>query len=156
MPAKADRKTSVDLANVRSDPEIWKLLKMQVHATNDGFQSQFVFKLSSAHPSPKLGTGVKQLCLGTPLGAICCSCVNNLLHRTLSPRPNILNISQLSHHFELHLCCQSHHSLLLPHLLAAFFSVFVHWVSPVTGEFNKFLLKSVASMCHFNLRAHLT
>lgn len=37
MPAKADRKTSVDLANVRSDPEIWKLLKMQVHATNDGF-----------------------------------------------------------------------------------------------------------------------
>lgn len=37
MPAEADRKTSVDLANVRSDPETWKVLKKQVHATNDGF-----------------------------------------------------------------------------------------------------------------------
>lgn len=37
MPAEADRRTSVDLANVRSDPETWKVLKKQVHAANDGF-----------------------------------------------------------------------------------------------------------------------
>lgn len=37
MPAEADRRTSVDLANVRSDPETQKVLKKQDHATNDGF-----------------------------------------------------------------------------------------------------------------------
>lgn len=37
MPAQADRRTSVDLANVRSDPETRKAFKKQDHATNDGF-----------------------------------------------------------------------------------------------------------------------
>lgn len=37
MPAEDDRRTSVDLANVRSDPETRKVLKKQDHATNDGF-----------------------------------------------------------------------------------------------------------------------
>lgn len=119
MPAEADRRTSVDLANVRADPETWRVLKKQVHATDDGFWLQFTFKRSSARPSPKPGTGVKRLCFGRPLAAICCGCVNNLLCRTLSPRPDLLNISWLSHHFELQVYCQSHHLLFLLHLSAA-------------------------------------
>ena len=156
MPAEADRRTSVGLANVRSDPETWKVLKKQVHATNVGFQLQFTFRRSSAHPSPKPDTGVKWLCFRRPLGAICCGCVNNLLRRTLSPRPNFLHISQLSHHLELHVYCQSHHLLFLLHLLAAFSPVFVPWVNRATDEFNKFPLKSVANTHPFSLKAHLT
>lgn len=52
MPADADRRTAVDLANVSSDPETWKVLKKQVRAANDGFWLQFKFKHSSARPLP--------------------------------------------------------------------------------------------------------
>lgn len=109
-PANADRRTSVDLANVSSDPETWEVSKKQVCVANDGFWLQFQFQHNSAHPLPKSGLGARPLCFGRPLWATCCGHANNLLHRTFALRPNFVNIPLLFCHCSLHTSCQNHFS----------------------------------------------
>lgn len=155
-PANADRRTSVDLANVSSDPETWEVSKKQVCAANDRFWLQFQFKHNSAHPLPKPHLGARPLCFARPLWAICCGHANNLLHRTQSS-DQIFSVFPC---FFLPLLPA--HLLSEPFLLLHFVaagrngSMATCCICRLTVECSKFPLKSVGSTRAYSLKACLT